>query len=82
MSLNIPKTIMCKVSSVDILKALCKMPFVKDEEEKLASREIDGNETDLSSDAVDEASLVLAGLHACGDLSVTMLKYVPDVNLP
>lgn len=59
-----PKTITCNVMSIDMLKALADISLHKDNASLLqASCHADG-----------ETSLVLAGLHACGDLSVTMLK--------
>lgn len=61
-----PKTITCNVMSIDMLKALADTPVHKDNVCLLQS----------SCNADNGASLVLAGLHACGDLSVTMLKCV------
>ncbi|OWM88532.1 hypothetical protein CDL15_Pgr002299 [Punica granatum] len=74
MSLNIPKTITCEVSSIDMLKGLSMIPIHKDANEKLVRHEIDGRKPDSVSDASNDALLVLAGLHSCGDLSVTMLR--------
>lgn len=60
-----PKTITCRVMSIDMLKALTSMsPHI----DNVKRPELIGQVAD------DKASLVLAGLHACGDLSVTMLK--------
>ncbi|XP_015581330.2 methyltransferase-like protein 25B isoform X1 [Ricinus communis] len=62
---NVPKTITCRIMSNDMLKALTNMSVNVDEVEqpKLSKQDSD-----------DKTSFVLAGLHACGDLSVTMLK--------
>ncbi|EEF32432.1 protein with unknown function [Ricinus communis] len=62
---NVPKTITCRIMSNDMLKALTNMSVNVDEVEqpKLTKQDSD-----------DKTSFVLAGLHACGDLSVTMLK--------
>jgi len=54
--------------SIDMLKALTSMsPHI----DNVKGPELIGQVAD------DKTSLVLAGLHACGDLSVTMLKWVP-----
>ena len=51
--------------SNDMLKALTKMSINVDEVKR----------PELGREGVDcKTSFVLAGLHACGDLSVTMLK--------
>ncbi|KAI5332745.1 hypothetical protein L3X38_022874 [Prunus dulcis] len=63
-SLTVPKTVTCNVMSIDMLKALAATPLHKDNVSLLQS----------SCNADNGSSLVLAGLHACGDLSVTMLK--------
>ncbi|KAM1346639.1 hypothetical protein ACFX13_036666 [Malus domestica] len=63
-SLTVPKTITCNVMSIDTLKALADIPLDKDNVSSL--------QTSCKGDS--GTSLVLAGLHACGDLSVTMLK--------
>ncbi|BFG28829.1 hypothetical protein CerSpe_151030 [Prunus speciosa] len=63
-SLPVPKTVTCNVMSIDMLKALADTPLHKDNVSLLQS----------SCNADNGSSLVLAGLHACGDLSVTMLK--------
>ncbi|XP_016648767.1 PREDICTED: protein RRNAD1 isoform X2 [Prunus mume] len=63
-SLTVPKTVTCNVMSIDMLKALADTPLHNDNVSLLQS----------SCNADNRSSLVLAGLHACGDLSVTMLK--------
>ncbi|CAN0891162.1 Methyltransferase-like protein 25B [Linum grandiflorum] len=64
-TINTPRTITCRVLSTDMLKALADIVTPGD----------DGKESQLISKSRNgKASLVLAGLHACGDLSVTMLK--------
>ncbi|CAN1335672.1 Methyltransferase-like protein 25B [Linum perenne] len=64
-TINTPRTVTCRVLSTDMLKALADIVTPPDDgkEAQLINKEKDG-----------KASLVLAGLHACGDLSVTMLK--------
>lgn len=59
-----PKTITCRVMSIDMLKALTDMSIDDDVKKPELIGQVADNKT----------SLVLAGLHACGDLSVTMLK--------
>ncbi|KAL5736786.1 hypothetical protein ACOSQ2_031574 [Xanthoceras sorbifolium] len=78
-SLNVPKTITCHVLSMDMLKALTSLSLDKDdvEQPKLIAQnngELDRRKLLSPCNAESETSLVLAGLHACGDLSVTMLK--------
>ncbi|KAK2638594.1 hypothetical protein Ddye_026389 [Dipteronia dyeriana] len=78
-SLNVPKTITCRVMSMNMLKALTSLSLDRDdvEQSKLIvqnNREVDGRKLQSPCNADSETSLVLAGLHACGDLSVTMLK--------
>ncbi|KDP37706.1 hypothetical protein JCGZ_06847 [Jatropha curcas] len=62
---DMPKAITCRVMSIDMLKALTDASLHVDivEHPKLSRQVPD-----------DSTSLVLAGLHACGDLSVTMLR--------
>ncbi|XP_050219196.1 uncharacterized protein LOC126669700 isoform X3 [Mercurialis annua] len=62
--LNIPKTITCRIMSNDILKALTGAPVNVNEikQQELSWQGAESN-----------ASFVLAGLHACGDLSVNMV---------
>ncbi|KAK2971970.1 hypothetical protein RJ640_004990, partial [Escallonia rubra] len=77
--LTMPKTVTCRVLSTDTLKALSKSLLENDDVEQ----------TDLIGKGIYEhchgpservaysdclPSLLLAGLHACGDLSVTMLR--------
>uniref|UniRef100_A0A2N9IXS6 Methyltransferase domain-containing protein n=1 Tax=Fagus sylvatica TaxID=28930 RepID=A0A2N9IXS6_FAGSY len=78
-SLNVPKTITCRVMSIDMLKALTGMSPHKDDIEQLRlfeedNAKLEGEKLKSSCSANHDTSLVLAGLHACGDLSVTMLK--------
>ncbi|CAI0409826.1 unnamed protein product, partial [Linum tenue] len=63
--ISIPRTITCRVLSTDMLKALAAIVPPADDvkEPQFINEDTDG-----------KPSLVLAGLHACGDLSVTMLK--------
>ncbi|XP_044473958.1 protein RRNAD1 isoform X2 [Mangifera indica] len=78
-SLNMPKTITCQVMSIDMLRALTNMSLPKDdvEQPKLTvqdNKKLDERKLQTLGNTESETSLVLAGLHACGDLSVTMLK--------
>lgn len=71
-----PKTVTCQVLSTDILKALSDTFIHEDGQTNLIGE--DNEELCVKIDSSygegKEDSLVLAGLHACGDLSVTMLK--------
>ncbi|KAI3686114.1 hypothetical protein L1987_79786 [Smallanthus sonchifolius] len=58
--LTIPKTVTCRVLSSDMLKTL------------LNSKDVDEHCHHQSTS--DTCPLLLTGLHACGDLSVTMLR--------
>ncbi|MED6199173.1 hypothetical protein PIB30_073411 [Stylosanthes scabra] len=76
-SLNVPKTITCHVLSIDTLKNLVEASLTGDEalqSTSMGNKNKDQGELCWSSDANRKPSTVLAGLHACGDLSVTMLK--------
>ncbi|MBA0681062.1 hypothetical protein Goari_012724 [Gossypium aridum] len=68
--LNVPQTITCNIMSLETLKSLTTMSSHKGdvEQPKLIEQDLELGLADRGS------SLVLAGLHACGDLSVTMLK--------
>lgn len=76
-NLNIPKTITCRVLSIESLKALVETSLPGDDLErsmlKGESQEHKGK-FHCPSDANNRSRTVLAGLHACGDLSVIMLK--------
>ncbi|KAJ9567810.1 hypothetical protein OSB04_003776 [Centaurea solstitialis] len=61
---SIPKTVTCCVLSSDMLKTLLKSEEEGDDKQFSSS----------SSSTNDSCSLLLTGLHACGDLSVTMLR--------
>lgn len=79
--LNAPRTITCHLSSEDTLRSLSDSVLCKDHFEK-SNLSLDEpsherrEEGRLPSpyNADKESPLVLAGLHACGDLSVTMLR--------
>ncbi|BAT93286.1 hypothetical protein VIGAN_07222900 [Vigna angularis var. angularis] len=76
-SFNVPRTITCNVLSIDSLKTLVEISLTGDDLEQ--SRLKAENQEDLGklhwhNYANKKSSIVLAGLHACGDLSVTMLK--------
>ncbi|KAJ4851603.1 hypothetical protein Tsubulata_012435 [Turnera subulata] len=62
---NVPKTITGRVMSIEMLKELSGMSLRDDSVEQ---PEV------IQKVEESEASLVLAGLHACGNLSITMLK--------
>ncbi|XP_039006213.1 protein RRNAD1 isoform X1 [Hibiscus syriacus] len=68
--LNVPQTITCNIMSLETLKSLTTLSQHEADVEQPKSIEQD---LELGS-AGNGSSLVLAGLHACGDLSVTMLK--------
>ncbi|KAH6822853.1 S-adenosyl-L-methionine-dependent methyltransferases superfamily protein [Perilla frutescens var. hirtella] len=79
-----PKTVTCQVLSTAMLKDVSSSLVQVDDFEKstIIREQADGNSlegthgsrTPSSLKANDKSSLVLAGLHACGDLSVTMLR--------
>ncbi|KAI3456718.1 hypothetical protein Pfo_013381 [Paulownia fortunei] len=79
-----PKTVTCRVLSPAMLKDVSSsLVQVNDLEKPTIFREnvdgkpvegIFGSKSLSPSKANDKSSLVLAGLHACGDLSVTMLR--------
>ncbi|XXG74640.1 hypothetical protein AAC387_Pa07g3311 [Persea americana] len=89
--LNVPQTVTCHILSSDTLKALTAT-FLREDNidlskkvEKYASwppvegLELNGGREVFSSNNQGfKFSLVLAGLHACGDLSVTMLRTFLD----
>lgn len=77
---NVPRTITCRVLSTGTLKELSSSLIGSGDADKSNSQNSfeafshglsDENVTSLS-DA--NGSIILAGLHACGDLSVTMLR--------
>lgn len=78
-----PKTVTCQVLSANMLKTLSnslirgenvKPNIRKENIGKQCQEGPDESELHSSSDMCGNSSLVLAGLHACGDLSVTMLR--------
>ncbi|XP_026417284.1 protein RRNAD1-like [Papaver somniferum] len=76
--LSEPQTVTCCVLSSDSLKTLsgtlsCTSIDPPDRI-GLDEREDFGEQQSMSDNPNKESSLVLAGLHACGDLSVTMLR--------
>ncbi|KAI3407214.1 Methyltranfer_dom domain-containing protein [Psidium guajava] len=75
-SLLVPKTVTCRVLSTDMLKALSDTLVHEDGQTNLTGEDSEELcvKIDSSYDGRKEDSMVLAGLHACGDLSVTMLK--------
>lgn len=80
-NLRLPKAMTFHVLSVDALKSLANMSLQEDHVEKTSMTGDDQEKTNLQEskcltlgNADEEPSLVLAGLHACGDLSVIMLR--------
>lgn len=71
-----PKTVTCRVLSTDMLKALSDTLVHEDGQTNLTGEDNEELCVKINSsyDGGKEDSMVLAGLHACGDLSVTMLK--------
>ncbi|XP_062090481.1 uncharacterized protein LOC133796827 [Humulus lupulus] len=75
-SLTVPKTITCHVMSIDTLKDLTSISRVNNN-----GQDCDNIDTEMQQSLCHgdtKTSLVLAGLHACGDLSVMMLKAFLD----
>ncbi|KAJ1430714.1 S-adenosyl-L-methionine-dependent methyltransferase [Sesbania bispinosa] len=80
-SLNVPKTITCRVLSIDTLKTLIETSLPGDDVEQSrlnGESQEDQGKLHCPGHANTKPSTVLAGLHACGDLSVTMLKTFLD----
>ncbi|KAL6314831.1 hypothetical protein AAG906_029046 [Vitis piasezkii] len=83
-SLNVPKTVTCRVMSADMLKAVNEMLLYEDDVQRPqqigqsvsqpSHAGLDKRRLPSLCDVDTESSFVLAGLHACGDLSVTMLR--------
>lgn len=75
-SLNVPKTITGRVLSIDTLKTLVETSLRGDDVVQCMSKgeNQDKGKLHWPSGANKRPSTILAGLHACGDLSVTMLK--------
>ncbi|KAL0723662.1 hypothetical protein Bca4012_038261 [Brassica carinata] len=72
---DVPTTITCRVLSTEMLKSLTSVRLEENELDINATASNEGPRRSQSSiDANRSCSLVLAGLHACGDLSVTMLR--------
>lgn len=70
-----PKTITGRVLSTDTLKTLVETSLRGDVVQSISKGENqDKGKLHWPSDANKRPSTVLAGLHACGDLSVIMLK--------
>ncbi|XP_070018567.1 uncharacterized protein [Nicotiana sylvestris] len=79
--ISMPKTVTCRVLSSDTLKTLSNFREENDDAaNQYLSRKSSGSqpsrltENILPSLSYSDSSLVIAGLHACGDLSVTMLR--------
>lgn len=80
-NLRLPKAMTFHVLSVDALKSLANMSLEDDHVEKPSTtgddqKKINQQESKCLTlcNSDEEPSLVLAGLHACGDLSVIMLR--------
>ena len=79
-----PKTVTCRVLSADMLKTVNDMLLYEDDVQhpkqigqsisQLFHASLDERRLPSLCGVDNECSLVLAGLHACGDLSVTMLR--------
>uniref|UniRef100_M1C027 Methyltransferase domain-containing protein n=1 Tax=Solanum tuberosum TaxID=4113 RepID=M1C027_SOLTU len=81
---SVPKTVTCRVLSSDTLSALSNSPVENDHagnqhlsQKCSVSQPSRLAEDILPSRSYSDSTLVIAGLHACGDLSVTMLRWVP-----
>lgn len=80
MELRVPRTVTCQVLSADTLKAISDSLIEDDKNQKQKNSVDESKETSEGSLARSSSyvnyncSLVLAGLHACGDLSVAMLR--------
>ncbi|XP_073058830.1 LOW QUALITY PROTEIN: uncharacterized protein [Primulina eburnea] len=81
--LTMPKTVTCQVLSPDMLKNISSLLKANDSEKSnILDKSIEeksregrvGSEIASLSYTNEKSSLILAGLHACGDLSVTMLR--------
>ncbi|KAK2423226.1 protein RRNAD1 [Trifolium repens] len=82
-NLNVPKTITCRVLSIESLKALVETSVPRDDlDQSMLKGENQEDKGKLNrpggGDANNRPPTVLAGLHACGDLSVIMLKTFLD----
>ncbi|CAJ2659290.1 unnamed protein product [Trifolium pratense] len=82
-NLNVPKTITCRVLSIESLKALVETSVPRyDLDQSMLKGENQEDKGKLNcpggGDANNRSPTVLAGLHACGDLSVIMLKTFLD----
>ncbi|KAM7269594.1 hypothetical protein ACFE04_025091 [Oxalis oulophora] len=73
-ALKVPKTITCRVMSTDTLNSLASMSIKDFGSLKQIEGVNEPEKRNVISSCKDKIPLVLAGLHACGDLSVTMLK--------
>ncbi|MCD9638614.1 hypothetical protein HAX54_022700 [Datura stramonium] len=78
---SVPKTVTCRVLSSDTLKSLSNCPVENDHEgnQHLSQKCSVSQSSRLAEDILpslsySDSTLVIAGLHACGDLSVTMLR--------
>lgn len=83
-----PRTVTCQVLSPAMLKDvssslvqvddLDKPSIIRGQAEKNSLEETNGSKSPSSLKGNANSSLVLTGLHACGDLSVTMLRLESD----
>lgn len=78
---SLPKTVTCRVLSSDTLKSLSKSPTESNDagNQHLSQKCSVSQPSRLAEDrspswSYSDSALVIAGLHACGDLSVTMLR--------
>lgn len=74
-----PQTVTCRVGTGESPAALSSLlPAIQESNSSQGfaeNRSLDDNENPASTE-VKYCSVVLAGLHACGDLSATMLRLV------
>jgi Methyltransferase domain len=69
----VPQTVTCQVLSSNTLANLTN---ALDLERHVARKKQEQNTEEVQNEHFECAPLVLAGLHACGDLSVNMLRFL------
>jgi len=76
-----PQTVTCRIgteeSSATLSSLLSTLKKSNSSEVLAKDRMADRNEIDVAE--VKDSGVVLAGLHACGDLSATMLRLVTSI---
>lgn len=71
--MKVPQTITCRVLSSDALEALTN---AVDLQKHATGIKQELNNEEVLNEHFETHPLVLAGLHACGDLSVNMLRFL------